>query len=80
MPDIANATLKLAVMNLKLTYKLAVYCEAMSTAPPAAPMMNYAALITIGFDERPSIAYAIISEIIMMVIDHLAPILSMNIA
>lgn len=52
----------------------------MSTAPPAAPMINYAALITIGLDERPSIAYAIISEIIMIVIDHLAPILSMNIA
>jgi hypothetical protein len=57
-----------------------VYCEAIKTAPPAAPMINYAALITIGFDERPSIAYAIISEIIIMVMDHLAPILSINIA
>jgi len=56
MPDIANATLKLAVMNLKLGYRFAVYCEAIRTAPPAAPMIKYAALMTIGSLDNPSIA------------------------
>jgi len=45
IPDMANATLKLAVQNLKFSYRLAVYCDAMSTAPPAAPIRNYEALM-----------------------------------
>jgi len=45
IPDMANATLKFAVQNLKFSYRLAVYWDAMSTAPPAAPIRNYEALM-----------------------------------
>jgi len=47
IPDIANATLKFAVQNLKFSYRLAVYWDAISTAPPAAPIRNYDALMII---------------------------------
>jgi hypothetical protein len=80
MPDIANATLKLAVMNLKFSNRFAVYCDASRTAPPEAPMRNYAPLTNIGSLNVPKIAYAMISDIIIIVIDHLAPIQSMNAA
>jgi len=45
IPDIANATLKFVVQNLKFSYRLAVYWDAISTAPPAAPIRNYEALM-----------------------------------
>jgi hypothetical protein len=41
-------------------------------------MKKYAVLMAHCSLERPSSAYAQISEIIMMVIDHLAPITSMK--
>jgi hypothetical protein len=78
MPDIAKATLKLAVMNLKSCYRLAVYCDASSTAPPDAPRMKYAMFTTMASFVNASIRYAIISEIIMMVIDQRAPMMSMK--
>ena len=80
MPDIAKATLKFAVMNLKFSNRFAVYCEPISTAPPAAPIRKYAALTNIGSLVEPSSAYAMISEIIMMVTDQRAPMTSMNAA